>query len=116
MLEIQTYLEQKVNKQVLLEDLIRQVEKDLQTTIDSTIILGSSTPKQLVEELFDLLSKVLNSSNVSRFSTLLYRVDVDENHIKNIQATDITEYLKQVIFLILKREIQKIYIKKNYRL
>lgn len=114
MKEIETYLKQELKQEVLLQDLILQVQKDLQTVVDSTIELKAKTPMELIQELYEILQDVLASSNVSRFSNLLYRVDVSEKQIKSIVASDLDQYVQAVVFLILKREFQKVYIKKTY--
>ncbi len=109
-----TFLHNNVTSQKLLCDLILQVQKDLQTTVDSDIVLQCTTPEELVVELSDYLYQILNSTNVARFSVFLYRVDVREDKLKALEATDVENYVQKVVFLVLQREFLKVYLKDKY--
>ncbi|WP_121964980.1 hypothetical protein [Myroides sp. N17-2] len=111
MTEAVSYLEDKVGEYNLLSDLVRQVEKDFRMAVDASITLNADTPAKLVYEVYNELCNIVNKSSVSKFSSLLYRVDIAEKDVRAIQSTDIEDYLQQVTFLLLKREYQKVYIR-----
>ncbi len=50
----------------------------------------------------------------SEYLNLLYIVDVPEKAFKEIQVTDVVEVAEQVVFLVLKRELQKVQLKVQY--
>lgn len=105
------YIEQKVGEYNLLGELVKQVEKDFRMTVDPSIEIVADTPSKLVYEVYNQLHKIVTQTSVSKFSSLLYRIDIAEGDIKAIKSVDIEDYLKQVTFLILKREYQKVYIR-----
>ncbi|MHC5308701.1 hypothetical protein ACYSNM_01210 [Myroides sp. LJL116] len=113
-MEVIEFLQTNVTSDKLFMDLVTQVQKDLQITVDSDIHLQCSTANELVVELTQYLHQVLNSTNVARFSSFLYRVDVKEKDVKSIQATDIEMYVDRVVYLVLRREFQKVYLKNTF--
>jgi hypothetical protein len=50
----------------------------------------------------------------SDYLNLLYIVDVPEKAIREIAVTDVVEVAEQVSFLILQRELQKVWLKTRY--
>ncbi|MCC9042605.1 hypothetical protein LNQ81_07875 [Myroides sp. M-43] len=111
MTEAVSYLENKVGEYNLLGELVRQVEKDFRMAVDTSITLYADTPAKLVHEVYSELYNIVTKTSVSKFSSLLYRIDIAEKDVKAIQSTDIEDYLQQVTFLVLKREYQKVYIR-----
>ncbi|WP_243832663.1 hypothetical protein [Myroides indicus] len=109
-LEILQYLENKLEKNPLFMQLVRQLEKDFQLSVASDLIFNAQTAEELVVETQFFLEKVAVNTP-AKFSSLLYRIDVAEADINNLQAGNLAEYLEQVTFLVLKREFQKVYIR-----
>ena len=69
------------------------------------------------EELRAILHEKIYYLIMERFAdylNLLYVVDVPEKAFKEIQVTDVVEVAEQVSFLILKRELQKVWLKERY--
>lgn len=113
MIDAVAYIEQKVREYDLLEELVRQVEKDFRMTVESSITITADTPAKLVYEVYTQLHNIISKTSVAKFSSLLYRIDIAEADVKAIKGVDLEDYLKQVTFLILKREYQKVYIRKT---
>lgn len=113
-MEVIEFLQTNLTSDKLFKDLVIQIQKDLQITVDSDIYLQCSTAEELIVELTQHLHQVLNSTNVARLSSFLYRVDVKEKDVKSIQATDIDMYLDSVVYLVLRREFQKVYLKDTF--
>ncbi|MVX35585.1 hypothetical protein [Myroides sp. LoEW2-1] len=109
------YLDEHLVQQSFLKDLVLQIQKDFQTTVDTDIVFSVETPSELVSQVIGQLHRIIHSTNVSRFSSLLYRIDVSERDIKAIKNVDIDEYIERVAYLIIKREFQKVYIRKSFQ-
>ncbi|PHR73582.1 MAG: hypothetical protein COA67_02305 [Lutibacter sp.] len=89
--------------------LIEQLNKDFQMTgIDKEFSLDT-TPKLLIIQLQGSIHKLI-SSNYSEYLNLMYRIDVSENQLKKIDVSD----FEQVVYLILKREWQKVWIRSKF--
>jgi len=109
--EVVAYIEGKLSEYNLFGELVRQVEKDFRMSVDTSITFTADTPSKLVYEVYNELHKIISMTTVAKFSSLLYRIDIAEKEIKAIQSVDIEDYLKQVTYIILKREFQKVYIR-----
>lgn len=75
------------------------------------------SPDIIPEDLKTLLHEkvyVLILEKFPEYLNLLYIVDVPEKSFKDIQVTDVVEIAEQVTFLILKRELQKVWLKAKY--
>ncbi|MGB0175604.1 MAG: hypothetical protein ACPF9D_00470 [Owenweeksia sp.] len=87
----------------LREDLIRRIEKDLNSSFlsaeDSLIII------------YQKLEKLLEQ-NPAEWNTWLYRVDVREKSIQALQTHSFE--LSEIALLILEREMQKVIFRKQY--
>lgn len=108
------YLEQHLDNQKLFVDLVLQVQKDFQTSVDTSIVFTAQNATELVVQVENELRKILASTSVSKFSNLLYRIDVAEKDVEAIISKDIDEYLQKIVFLILKREFQKVFIRNTF--
>lgn len=97
----------------LYQKLVAQLEKDFGlANVDVDIPLGI-----LPEDLKTMLHEKVYFLIMERFPdylNLLYIVDVPEKSFKEIQVTDAVEVAEQVSFLILKREMQKVWLKERY--
>lgn len=93
--------------ETLYEALIHQLNKDFSGIIDLAIPLSLAPI-----ELKNILSKhieYLLLKDIAGYQNLLYRIDISEKKIKSIETTKIESYVESVVFLILKREWQKVW-------
>lgn len=110
--ELQTFdnLIAKANQFKLYAKLVQQLNKDLAlANIDLAFddrILPTSLKLILFEKIYELLTK-----RFMDYLNLLYVVDVSEENIKKLDSNDMMQLSENVVFLILKREWQKVYYK-----
>jgi len=89
--------------------LIEQLNKDFQMIGIEEEFSLEITPKSLINQLQNSIQKLI-SSNYSEYQNFLYRVDVSENKLKEIDTSDV----EQITYLILKREWQKVWIRSKF--
>jgi hypothetical protein len=113
-----TQLLQNAKEKQLYEKLVLQLEKDfglanvpIDFTVNGKVIeVGIEVLKALLhEKIYFLIME-----KFSDYLNLLYVVDVPEKSFKEIRVTDVVEVAEQVSFLILKRELQKVWLKEKY--
>jgi len=93
--------------------LIQQLNKDLLKANISTCFPISVPPDVLYNELSSLL-KHLMESNFTDYLNLLYIIDVSENKIKAQEETEIDVLSFKMAILVLQREWQKVWFRKQY--
>lgn len=103
----------EANKWELYIKLVEQLNKDLAlANIDLEFdpeILPTSLKLLLHDEVYRLIQyKFMDYLN------LLYIIDVSEEKIKQLDGNDAMQLSENVVFLILKREWQKVYYKHKY--
>lgn len=108
-----TELLQGAESQGLYNKLVTQLEKDFglaNIPVDFSLDVEPADLQATLHEkvYFLILEKFTDYLN------LLYIVDVPEKAFKEIQVTDAVEVAEQVSFLILKRELQKVWLKAKY--
>ncbi len=97
----------------LYQKLVAQLEKDF-TLANVSVNLGvGMLPEDLNTSLHEKIY-VLLMEQFAAYLNLLYVVDVPESAFKEINATDVVEVAEHVSFLILKRELQKVWLKEKY--
>ena len=105
---LQTALEQR-----LYDRLVAQLEKDFVLANIHFDLPSDIAPETLtavlVEKIYVLILERFND-----YINLLYIVDVPEKVFREIQCTDAVELARAVAFLILKRELQKVWFKAKY--
>ncbi|MCF6278977.1 MAG: hypothetical protein L3J14_01375 [Flavobacteriaceae bacterium] len=89
--------------------LIKQLNKDFQMTGIEEGFLLEITPKSLISQLQNTIYKLI-SNNYSEYLNLMYRIDVSEGRLKQIESSDV----EQIVYLILKREWQKVWIRSKF--
>ena len=108
-----TELLQNAQESELYAKLVVQLEKDFSlSNIPMDIGSGISADELkavLLEKIYYLIME-----RFSEYLNLLYIVDVPEKAFKEIQVTDVVDVAEQVSFLILKREMQKVWLKTKY--
>lgn len=97
----------------LYEKLISQLQKDFllaNIPIDLTSDMAQENLKNVLhEKIYYLLMEKFPD-----YLNLLYIVDVNEREFKKIEVTDVVEVAEQVSLLILKRELQKVWLKMKF--
>ncbi|WP_299623297.1 hypothetical protein [uncultured Tenacibaculum sp.] len=97
----------------LYEKLINQLNKDFQLVSLDVVFHKESSPLVLKTKLQEVVkSLLLNDSD--GYYNLLYRIDVSEISLKNINTSEIDSYSEEVTFLILKRVWKKVYFKNKF--
>ena len=105
-----------LNRIDILNDTAQQVIKDF--GISGMEIKFSGNTENAYEELFaqilPLIEK-LQKENFQNFYNLMYRIDISEGQIKKEVALAENKSFAQIVTgLILKRELLKVIIRKNY--
>ncbi len=99
---------------LLFQFLVEQLTKDFRYSIGDDIEFTGQTTAELVEEVQKELDRIISYSP-SKISPLLYRIDVAEQDIILLNQSDISTYLEQLTYLVVKREFQKIYFRKQLK-
>jgi len=104
---------ERAQKEGLYGKLIVQLRKDFgRANVD--IELGQDTsPIQLKTILHEKLYYLI-LEKFSEYLNLLYVIDVPERAFKDLEVTDVVEVSRQVTLLVLKRELQKLWLKAKY--
>lgn len=109
MLEAVRYLEKNVASEALFVQLISQLQKDFQMAAQLEVFCHIHSAQELVSDLQRQLLRLVET-DASKFSSLLYRIDVSEAALDDLQlrGLNLEEYLLELTFIILKREWQKV--------
>ncbi|MCJ7465885.1 MAG: hypothetical protein MUO53_04230 [Maribacter sp.] len=100
-------------KEALYPKLVAQLGKDFVLANISFEIAQDITPNDLKIILHEKIYFLI-MEKFSDYLNLLYIVDVPEKAIREIAVTDVVEVAEQVSFLILQRELQKVWLKTRY--
>lgn len=107
---ISTQLLLTISEENLYPKLITQLNRDFNLAgIDEEFYLNIK-PETLLNYLNTIVYNLRNH-NYPDYLNLLYRVDVSEIQLKQIENTDLEQMSNQVSLLILKRECQKVLIR-----
>lgn len=108
-----TELLQNAQEKHLYKKLINQLKKDFglaNILFDlSSEVAPNDLKKKLHEKIYVLILEKFND-----YLNLLYVVDVPEKAFKKIEVTDVVEVAEKVTYLILQRELQKVWLKKRH--
>lgn len=104
----------KAQDELLYNKLVVQLQKDfalanIDVDISSDGIDSNTLKTTLLEKIYYLILEKFTD-----YLNLLYVIDVPEKAFKDIEVTDVVEVAEQVTFLILKRELQKVWFKAKY--
>lgn len=106
-------LMQYANSQGLYEALVVQVKRDF-TRVNLEIDLGKNPqPKELQVAIREKIYLLL-MERFSEYLNLMYVIDIPERVFKDLKITDTVVVAEQVTFLIFKRELQKVAMRKKY--
>ncbi len=103
------YLQEVENKELLIK-LILQIKKDAQMVGVDFEIKEESSPFELVNYLQIFLSNLIQN-NFNAYANLLYRVDIPEKELLDLQDLEISILVKNIAILLLKKEWQKVWFK-----
>ena len=105
---------QQAESENLYLKLIEQINKDFNFANESVDFSMDIEPDRLKFELSDKVYRLIQYK-FAEYLNLLYIVDVPEEHIKQLDGSDLVELAQNVSFLILKREWMKVWFRNNYK-
>ncbi len=112
-----TNISQYLNRLDLIKDTADQIIKDFD--MFGLEVRFSGNTYNAYEELFDQIEPHINkliSTNRSKFMSVLYRIDLSDLQVKKAVEQNASESFSEIITdLIIKRELQKVVIRKHYR-
>ncbi|WP_264531927.1 MULTISPECIES: hypothetical protein [Flavobacterium] len=94
--------------------LIEQINKDFNLANEGIDFPMSISPDELKIQLHEKIYRMIQYK-FAEYLNLLYIIDVPENEIKKLDGSDLVILAEQVSFLILKREWQKVWFRKNFK-
>lgn len=110
-------ISQYFNKLDIIQDTANQIIKDFD--MFGLEIKFSGNAYNAYEELFEQIEphiKNLIDTNQSKFMGILYRIDLNDEQIKKAVKENHSESFSEIITdLIIKRELQKVVIRKHYK-
>ena len=101
-------------KDISLNELTEQLKKDLKLAgIDADYFNNINSKDDLLEKLKNFIQDIL-SYQPTEFDRFMYRVDVPEKEFSGILTTNFEVLVENMVFLILKREIQKLIFRRQF--
>lgn len=98
----------KANKANLYQQLVKQLNKDLLFANVNLEFDEDVLPSSLKFILHETIYKLIQEKFID-YLNLLYIIDVSEEKIKQLDGNDVLKLSEDVVFLILKREWQKVW-------
>jgi hypothetical protein len=96
----------------LYGDLILQLNKDFTYANEPLDFSVDISPEELWKSLHEKIY-ILITHRFASYLNLLYIIDVSESQVKKLDGTDVVKLSEQILFLILKREWQKVWFRKR---
>ncbi len=93
--------------------LIEQLNKDFNLANEGIDFPLSVTPNELKIQLHEKIFRLIQYK-FAEYLNLLYIIDVSEEEVKKLDGSDIVQLSEQVVFLILKREWQKVWFRNKF--
>jgi hypothetical protein len=93
--------------------LIEQINKDFNLANEAIDFPLSTSPNDLKVQLHEKIYRLIQYK-FAEYLNLLYIIDVSEEKIKELDGSDLVVLAEQVVFLILKREWQKVWFRNKY--
>jgi hypothetical protein len=103
----------KAEEEALYFKLIEQVNKDFALANEPLDVPASIFPFEFKNLVQEKIYKLIQYK-FAEYLNLLYIIDVSEEQIKKLDGSDLAELSKQVAFLVLKREWQKVWFRNKY--
>ncbi|MET0946433.1 MAG: hypothetical protein ABWY22_13555 [Flavobacterium sp.] len=101
-------------KENLYLNLIEQINKDFNLANEGIDFPLSISPNELKIQLHEKIYRMIQYK-FAEYLNLLYIIDVSEIEIKKLDGSDLVILAEQVSFLVLKREWQKVWFRKNFK-
>ncbi len=108
-----TALLQGAQDALLYKKIVAQIKKDFGLANIPIDLHNDVSPIDLQTFLHEKIYYLI-LEKFTDYLNLLYVIDVPEKAFKQIQVTDVVEVAEQVSFLVLKRELQKVWLKEKY--
>ena len=93
--------------------LIEQLNKDFELSNIEEVLPKTITPNDLKSQLFTIVNKLIQK-DFDVLLNVLYRIDVPESKAVRNPCQAFEDYIEALVFSILKRECQKVWLKKNF--
>jgi hypothetical protein len=93
-------------------ELIRQLNKDFAMSGIDAVIDEQIAPVEVVGQLNECV-EVLIRDDFQGFLNLLYRVDVPQSKMQQTPGGNFSDYIEKATYQLLKREWQKVWIRKS---
>lgn len=93
--------------------LIEQINKDFNLANEGIDFPLSLLPNEIKLQLHEKIYRLIQYK-FAEYLNLLYIIDVSEDEIKKLDGSDLVILAEQVVFLILKREWQKVWFRNRY--
>jgi hypothetical protein len=103
----------EAEKESLYLNLIEQINKDFNLANEGIDFPMNVSPEELKIQLHEKIYRLIQHK-FAEYLNLLYIIDVSEEQIKKLDGSDLVTLSENVSFLILKREWQKVWFRKNY--
>jgi len=103
----------KAQKTKLYNNLIEQLNKDFLYANVELMLRVSDSPNQIKQHLYNIVLNLIQE-RFGDYLNLLYTIDVSEAKVKALDGSDLNKLTEQVVFLILQREWQKVWLKYQY--
>ena len=101
---------QGIESENLVAKLIMQLNKDFYLANISEKFEQSVSINNLKSNLVRIIKTLLTTS-YDDYLNLMYRIDISEKELLKIKYNEIDKIVEQIVFLILKREYQKVWFK-----
>ena len=108
-----TDLLQNAQERQLYTKLVVQLKKDFGLANIPIDLANNVSPDNLKTFLHEKIYYLI-LEKFTVYLNLMYVIDVPEKAFKQIQMTDVVEVAEQVSFLVLRRELQKVWLKDKY--
>lgn len=95
-------------------ELVAQINKDFNLANEGIDFPVSVAPEELKIQLHEKIYRLIQYK-FAEYLNLLYIIDVSEEEVKKLDGSDLVVLSEQVVFLILKREWQKVWFRNKYR-
>ncbi len=101
-------------KEISLTELTEQIKKDLSLSgIDTLFFEKILSADDLLKNLQQFIQEIL-TYRPADFDRFMYRVDVPEKEFSSLITTDLDTIVNKIVFLVLKREMQKLVFRKQF--
>ncbi|RZJ35615.1 MAG: hypothetical protein EOO51_04550 [Flavobacterium sp.] len=104
---------QEAKSENLYPKLLDQINKDFNLANEPVDFPKSTKPDELKVQLHEKIYRLIQQK-FAEYLNLLYIIDVSEEQVKSLDGSDLLELSKEVTFLILKREWQKVWFRNRF--